>query len=216
MQSGLALPVVPAIFVLSTVAVPLDARAQGEATFFVSPRITGFEEVPTRFSPASGEFRATVAEDGGSIAYELTYSGFTTPVREAHIHLGARRVNGGIIIFLCANTGNAPANTPACPATEGTVTGTLRPEGVIGPQEQGIAPGEFEKLLAALRVGATYVNIHTEQAPAGEIRDQAAPTFRGCNGDDDDDCPNGMTPPGQGGLPPAEGGGSGAPPGPIY
>src|SRR5690606_31945854 len=122
MQKGIALGVVPAVFVLSAAAVPSDARAQGEATFFVSPRITGFEEVPTRFSPASGEFRATVAEDGGSINYELTYSGFTTPVREAHIHLGSRRVNGGIIIFLCANTGTAPANTPACPA-EGTVTG---------------------------------------------------------------------------------------------
>src|SRR5690606_11636968 len=121
--------------------------------------------------------------------------------------------NGGIIIFLCANTGNAPANTPACPATEGTVTGTLRPEGVIGPQDQGIAPGEFDKLLAALRVGATYVNIHTEQVPAGEIRDQAVPVFQDDNGDNGQ---NGTTVPDQSGSPSPEGGGSGVSSGSIY
>lgn len=152
------------------------ARAASKA-FFVAPRINGYQEVPTRFSPAFGEFRAIVSADGGTIDYRLTYSGFPTPVREAHIHLGARGVNGGVMVFLCSNTGNAPPNTPSCPGTEGIVTGTLTAASVVGPVEQGIAPGELHKVLAAMRVRAGYVNIHTEQVPAGEIRDQAVPVF---------------------------------------
>lgn len=183
MQSGIAVRVAPALFAVSTVAVLPHALA-ADPTFFISPRIHGYEEVPTRSSPAVGEFRAIVNRDGMAIDYQLTYSGFLTPVREAHIHLGTRRVNGGVMVFLCSNTGNAPPNTPACPATEGTVTGTLVAASVVGPAEQGIAPGALDKVLAAMRVRAGYVNIHTEQVPAGEIRDQVVPAFfgNGANG----------------------------------
>lgn len=176
MLNGIVVRVVSPLFALSTAAVLPPALA-ADATSFVSPRIHGYEEVPTRSSPAIGEFRAAVNEDGTAIDYELSYSGFTTPVREAHIHLGRLRVNGGVMVFLCSNTGTAPANTPACPATEGTVTGTLAAASVVGPADQGIAPGEFEEVLAAMREHAGYVNIHTEEVPAGEIRNQVLPVL---------------------------------------
>jgi len=43
---------------------------------------------------------------------------------------------------------------------------------VTGPAAQGIAAGEFAELLAAIRNGSVYANIHTAAAPAGEIRGQ--------------------------------------------
>jgi len=43
---------------------------------------------------------------------------------------------------------------------------------VIGPAGQGIAPGEFSKVLEAIRSGVTYVNVHSVQFPPGEIRGQ--------------------------------------------
>jgi hypothetical protein len=49
---------------------------------------------------------------------------------------------------------------------------------VIGPAAQLINPGEMEEILAAIRAGVAYVNIHTSQFPGGEVRGQ----FRGHRG----------------------------------
>jgi hypothetical protein len=55
---------------------------------------------------------------------------------------------------------------------EGTVTGMWTPASVVGPAGQGIAPGEWQELIRALRADAVYANVHSQTYPAGEIRDQ--------------------------------------------
>jgi len=136
-------------------------------------KLTGFQETPlTLSSPASGEFEATISRNGDSIDWELTYRGFTTDVLQAHIHLGQRATTGGISIFLCSNLPNPPAGTAPCPQREGTVEGTSTAANVIGPAAQGIAPGEFAEIIAAIRAGFAYVNVHSTQFPGGEIRAQ--------------------------------------------
>lgn len=151
---------------------PAQEQLQGEGVLQTS--LSAFQEVPTRWSPASGDFSASLNQEG-NVDYQLSYSGFTTPVQMAHLHLGTEGVNGGIIVFLCSNMPNPPANVPACPQQEGTVNGTLTAASVIGPEDQGIAPGEFEKLLDALLNDAVYANVHTEQFPDGELRGQLGP-----------------------------------------
>ena len=75
------------------------------------------------------------------------------------------------MIFLCTNLGNGPVGTPACRGpNDGDVSGTLEAAGVVGPGAQGIAAGEFAEVVAALRNGAGYVNVHTSVYPGGEIR----------------------------------------------
>jgi hypothetical protein len=64
------------------------------------------------------------------------------------------------------------ASTPTCPAPGGTVTGTITPVEVVGPAGQGIAAGEFEELVAAIRAGRAYANVHSSKFPGGEIRGQ--------------------------------------------
>ena len=82
----------------------------------------------------------------------------------AHLHFGQRNVAGGVSIFLCGGGGQ-----PACPATtEGTITAG----NVIGRVTQGIAVGDLDSALGAVRDGLSYANMHTANFGGGEIRGQ--------------------------------------------
>lgn len=145
-------------------------------------RLSGYQEVPMSLSSAGvGEFEAQINGEGQDlrISWELSYNeGFATPVQQAHIHFGQRHTNGGISIFLCTNLGNGPAGTQACPPGPVTVSGEATFADVIGPAGQLISAGEIEEIVAAIRAGVAYVNIHTEAFPGGEVRGQ----FRGRRG----------------------------------
>jgi len=139
-------------------------------------RLAGVNEVPAVSSPGTGRFKARIRESAGTIEYELTYGGLQADAKQSHIHFGQRHTNGGISLFLCSNLGNGPAGTQACPLGAGphTITGTLMSADVIGPAGQGIAAGEFAEIIAAIRGGDAYVNVHSVTFPGGEIRGQLA------------------------------------------
>ena len=135
-------------------------------------QLSGYHEVPAVSSKASGHFRMRIDRQDASITWELHYEGIESAVQQAHIHFGQHSVNGGISVFLCSNLGNGPAGTQACPQAQGTLSGTITAAQVIGPSGQGLAATEFDELLAAIRSGVTYVNVHSAQFPGGEIRGQ--------------------------------------------
>jgi len=139
----------------------------------VRARLVGVHEVPAVSSPAGGSFRAVIDEQAGTMTYTLDYAGLES-VAQSHLHFGQHHTNGGISVFLCTNLGNAPAGTvvQACPAAPATITGVIMAAHVTGPTGQGIAAGEFAELLAAIRSGAVYVNVHSTLFPTGEIRGQ--------------------------------------------
>ena len=141
----------------------------------VRARLIGFNEVPTLSSTGRGRFKAVIDEEAGTIDYTLSYQDLGSTVVQAHVHIGQRHTNGGIMVFLCTNAGNAPAGVPvpqACPAQPAEISGTLTAADVIGPAGQGVAAGEFAEVLQAIRAGAAYANVHTTNFPAGEIRGQ--------------------------------------------
>lgn len=138
----------------------------------VVARLHGFCQVPSISTSAEGAFQADIDDTARMITWTMTYQNFETPVEQAHIHLGERHTNGGISAFLCTNLDNAPADIQTCPETTATISGTITPEQVVGPEDQGITTAEFEELVQAIRAGATYVNVHTTAYPAGEIRGQ--------------------------------------------
>jgi hypothetical protein len=150
------------------------AAASG-STFRMHARLTGFEETPQAIStPAGGTFDATA--DGDSMTYTLTYTDMPTAVLQSHIHFGQRGVGGGISAWLCGTAAlPGPAGTPSClqPGPHSaSISGTIVPASVVGPTSQGIAPGEFSELVAAIRAGRAYANVHSDKFPAGEIRGQ--------------------------------------------
>jgi hypothetical protein len=143
-------------------------------------RLVGSGEVPVVSTQASGDFEARIDSDG-SVSYKLSYEGLEGGnVLFAHIHLGQRSVNGGVMAFLCGG-----GSKPACPAPPATVEGTITPADIIGLPTQELPAGAFDEFVRALRNGTTYANVHTAASPGGEIRGQIKADNGRHNGHDD-------------------------------
>ncbi|HUQ52677.1 MAG TPA: CHRD domain-containing protein [Gammaproteobacteria bacterium] len=169
-----------------------DHDGHGRQQRVFRAKLIGFNEVPSVSSAAEGQFYAVVNKEGTSFTYWLSYSGLAFDAAQSHIHFGQHHVNGGISVWLCQGTVPAPAavaaQTPTCAtrATTTPITGTIDASDVIGPAGQGISATEFAELLAAMRGGAAYANVHSGVAgnptampptptvgfPGGEIRGQ--------------------------------------------
>ncbi|HEU0180013.1 MAG TPA: CHRD domain-containing protein [Blastocatellia bacterium] len=137
-------------------------------------KLVGAQEVPVVSTQGSGDFEARIEPDG-SLSFKLSYENLegaaTPPVVPlfAHIHLGQKSVNGGVMVFLCGGGGK-----PACPASPATVEGTITAADIIALGSQQIPAGAdgLNELIRGLRNGTTYANVHTPVSPTGEIRGQ--------------------------------------------
>jgi hypothetical protein len=111
-------------------------------------RMIGANEVPPNDSPGSGtgEF---VRSSPNTLDYTYTYQDLTSGVVGAHIHVGPAGENGPIVIPLEIIPGS----------TEGSVSDTAEAD-----------PALLDAICATPE--AYYVNVHTENFPGGEIRDQ--------------------------------------------
>ena len=154
--------------------------------------LNGLKEAPNIVSTvAKGTFTAEISRDGTEINYTLTFDDLEGDVRQAHIHIGHPQNSGGIVLWLCdSDANNSPnADTPRCDGGDpnkqrsNTVEGTLTEEDVRDLPLNGIAgaaiapapsttPGELEEVIALIRAGATYVNVHSAKFGGGEIRSQ--------------------------------------------
>lgn len=159
----LAVAVLAAGLLVASLASATDGKKNLKAD-----ELTGYQENPDVSSTGTGSFHATIDDDAQTITYELSYSAIEGgDALFAHIHFGKRAVNGGVSAFLCGG-----GDKPACPATDGTVSGVIDAADIIGPAGQGIEAGSFDELVAAMRAGHTYVNVHSPRWPGGEIRAQ--------------------------------------------
>ena len=162
-----------AIFTLTATAATMCAQGSPQRGL-LRANLEPLNQVPSVLTNSAGSFEAQVNSDG-SISFSLSYSNMSSSVAQAHIHFGASRTNGGVMVFLCGGA------KPACPDS-GTVTGTITAADVsVLPATntdsvipQGIQPGDLAAVLSAIRSGNTYVNVHTANFPNGELRGQVA------------------------------------------
>lgn len=111
--------------------------------------LDGTQEFPSTGSPGTGDCTVILNESSGSVSVSCTYNGLAGTTFAAHIHGFAQPgINAPVIIPLTA-TG----------AMSGVITGggVLTPAGVQGMLD-----------------GLTYVNLHSDLHPGGEIRGQIA------------------------------------------
>lgn len=118
---------------------------------------------------APGEARFQVNEDGTEADYEVTVENICD-VTQVHIHLGAEGEEGPVVVWLYPEEGMEPE------LIEGSFSGTLG-EGTITEDEfvgewEGV---DFEDSIATFEEEGAYVNVHTEEHPASEIRGQTVP-----------------------------------------
>lgn len=132
-----------------------------EAVTFTFP-LTTAAEVPVCDDAAGGAMgNATVSVNADNTEIEvsdLTWEGLSGPATGAHIHFGLADAAGPIVL---------PLGTDPTSPVNATFTADDYPE--LPPDG---APNTWEDFVSALRTGVTYINVHTEACPEGEIRGQ--------------------------------------------
>lgn len=183
---GAAIALVGTIGVVGTSALAGGDNGEGRSHFRATlngyNEVVGGNDTATSVSTGSvstlarGTFRARVRNNPLRVEWQLTYSGIEGGnVTAAHPHFAQRHVGGGVFTFLCGGT-----TKPPCPATAGTINGTIMEADIIGPVPQGVqagatVPGQDDALMEfirAMRAGAVYVNVHSPGFADGEIRGQ--------------------------------------------
>jgi hypothetical protein len=155
--------------ILASLVITSAALAKPDSRNFTAS-LSGSEEVPPRDTNARGNTIFHLTNDG--LSYKLIVANIEN-VFAAHIHCGAPGINGpvGVTLFMGAPGG-------------GRVDGILA-QGTITSPDAGNGCGwlTLADVVAAMRGGGAYVNVHTNDGvappntgpgdfPGGEIRGQ--------------------------------------------
>lgn len=125
-----------------------EIRGQVGTTSVFDVDLSGDNEVPAVMTDASGSGVFALSADTETLHYRLMVKDIMS-VTAAHIHQGAAGENGGVIFTLFDGTGNFDEENPISGSVPLTVGQAL-----------SLISGDF------------YVNVHTENNPTGELRDQ--------------------------------------------
>jgi hypothetical protein len=105
------------------------------------------QEVADVNSDATGLSTFNLSKSGMEVNYQVVVQGLTGPITMAHLHNAPAGVDGPVVVDLGDGiNGNV-------------ISGTFD-------------PAAFEGLLDEMMAGNIYINVHTDQFPAGEIRGQ--------------------------------------------
>jgi hypothetical protein len=121
------------------------------APMTITVPLTGAQQVPPVQTTGSGSAALTYDPATRALTWSVTYSGLSGPATMAHFHGPAEAGKNGPVVIWISEHGA----TPASPIT-GQAT---------------LTPDQATQFMA----GQWYVNVHTKDHPAGEIRGQVTP-----------------------------------------
>jgi CHRD domain len=138
------------ILVASLTAIVWAGLAQAAPESF-KVLLSGAQSVPSVQTAGTGSADITYDPATRKVTWSITYSGLSSPTTMAHFHGPAPAGKNGPVVIWLSTKGSPPASP---------ITGeaTLTPE-----QAQQFAAGDW------------YINVHTQDHPAGEIRGQVVP-----------------------------------------
>ena len=151
-------------------AMLISATPSAAQVVNMTATLTGAEETTSTpgvlglLTGAVGTATVSVDATNEEVAVQLNLFNFATGTSAGHIHVGPRGVAGPVVLNFpipAGRTGDLPLSFRL-----GVAAFVARPE---------IGINTMSDLIQAIVGGGAYVNIHTSQYPAGEIRGQLVP-----------------------------------------
>ena len=138
----------------------VSAQAQAQ-TYTLTAQLSGGNEVPGIASGSGGNATVTVDATAKTISWVVDVFNLPSGVTQSHIHAGSPGVAGPVII-----------NFPVVVATSNDFryTGTAGASDFLARPAQGV--NSIDDVIQAILAGQTYVNVHSQINPGGEIRGQ--------------------------------------------
>jgi hypothetical protein len=120
-------------------------------------------EVPANSSSAVGRVVFLVSRDASYAEYSVEASGLTGGIRGGHFHRAATGVNGPIVLSFFFNSDGTENRAPTPGTTDLEINKAIA---------RTLTKAQLDVILADLRAGTLYANVHTPLNPGGEIRGQ--------------------------------------------
>lgn len=147
------------LFVVLATVLTASLGFAAEKSF--SAKLSGKYSTPVVKTKAQGKTEFKLSKDGKELSFKLTVKDIEN-VTAAHIHMGKKGVNGPPLAGLFAG-----------PKKEGKFSGTLAEGTIMEKDLVGDLKGKsLDELVKLFKSGSTYVNVHTDANPDGEIRGQ--------------------------------------------
>jgi CHRD domain len=163
-----------------TEAAPAPAAQQEQQTQDYDANLTGSMQVPPVTTNATGLAELELNDDGDEISYDIQVEDIEGAT-QAHIHQGSEGENGDVVVSLFNSSEPTDVN-------DGTLEdGDFTSEDFVGP----LQGQNMSALVELMDNGQSYVNVHTEANPDGEIRGTIVPDVTDGEAGDDDNDDNG-------------------------
>ena len=137
------------------------AAADGQRNF--RTHLNGRNQEPQLDTQAQGQAIFQLSKDGTELKFKVIVANIDNVIG-AHIHLAPKGENGPIVLPLLGE--------PFIPDPGVTVNGILVEGTATADDVSGPLANDLDALMAAMRAGNTYVNVHTVEFRPGEIRGQ--------------------------------------------
>lgn len=137
------------------------AHAQAQVVQFTA-NLSGSNEAPTPVTTGSyGVATVTLDLSSQQVGWNIQVFNMPSGTQQAHFHVGGPGVAGPIVVNIAV---------PPQISNDYTLTGTASAGSLIRRPEDGI--GSWDDFMQSLIGGQTYLNIHSNDNPGGEIRGQ--------------------------------------------
>lgn len=150
------------VTLLAAAAMAGVAAAPASAQTFIA-NLTGGQETPAPGVNTGAFGSATVVVDltARTVTYRVSVFNFPSGVTSSHIHVGAAGTPGPTVV---------PFAPPLTASNEFEFSGTVKDTEFTLRPDQGIRSAD--DMFQAILGGNSYINVHSQANPGGEIRGQ--------------------------------------------